>query len=412
MTEKTKLEVRQREVRTRLSELTQIEDLTDENREEMKRLSRESIDNDTKLNALAVSESEKRETLETGEDSESVEFRELMKKAQVSSYIGAALEMRSVSGPEAELNNALKIGADRFPLMLLAPSPEEFRTKTDAESTVRPRRWIDRLFAMTQARALGITFESVGSGVSSHPVTTAGASAAQRGREEAATDSAYTVGVTELKPSRNTAKFTFNIEDAARLPGLEDALVRDLRSALTEGIDRAVFVGDSGANEDTADITGLQTATGVVEKTITQANKVKAPQTLEAFVELVDGKHAESLSDLSVVSTIGANSLWLTTLANSAVSNETVANFLRDAGISWRVRGGIETATTNGKFGAFIGLQRGIAGAGVAAIWESGSLIRDMYSGAAKGQVSLTLHHLWGFGFPRASNFARMKFVS
>ena len=46
------------------------------------------------------------------------------------------------------------------------------------------------------------------------------------------------------------------------------------------------------SNANTADIVGLQTAASVVEKTLTQANKVKADKTLEAFVDLIDGKHA------------------------------------------------------------------------------------------------------------------------
>ena len=132
-------------------------------------------------------------------------------------------------------------------------------------------------------------------------MTTAGASAAQRGRGEAAADAAWTVGLTELKPTRNAVRLVFSVEDAARIPNLESALNRDMRMALTEGIDRAIFLGEAGANENTADIVGLNTATGLTEKTITQANKVKGPETLTAFAELVDGLHAESLGDLRVV---------------------------------------------------------------------------------------------------------------
>ena len=90
----------------------------------------------------------------------------------------------------------------------------------------------------------------------------------------------------------------------------------------------------------------------------------------------------------------------------------TLAAFLREAGLSWSARGEIEAATGNGKFGAFIGRRMGIDGAGVAAVWEAGELIRDPYSGASKGEVALTLSYLWNFGLPRAANFARLKFVT
>ena len=90
----------------------------------------------------------------------------------------------------------------------------------------------------------------------------------------------------------------------------------------------------------------------------------------------------------------------------------TLAAFLRMAGLSWSARGEIDANTANNDFGAFIGRSVGIDGAGVAAVWEAGELIRDPYSGAAKGEVALTLCYLWDFGLPRASNFARVKFVA
>ena len=82
------------------------------------------------------------------------------------------------------------------------------------------------------------------------------------------------------------------------------------------------------------------------------------------------------------------------------------------SGMSWGVRGDIDDATTNGKFGAFVGRGRGIDGAGVAPIWDSAELIRDPYTSAAKGEVVLTLNYFWNFGLPRPSNFARLKFVT
>ena len=238
--------------------------------------------------------------------------------------------------------------------------------------------------------------ESVGPGVASYPVTTAGASAAQRGRAEAAANAAWTVGVTEIKPSRNAVRAVFSQEDALRLPDLEGSLRRDLGMALTEGVDRAIFIGDGGADENRANIVGMTTAAGVVEVEISQANKVKGPETLEAFLGFIDGLHATMASDLRCVATVGAYRLWAGTVANAAAENQTVEAFLRANGLACSVRGEIEDATADGDWGAFVGRGRGIAGAGVAAIWESGMLIRDPYSQAASGEVALTLSHFGG----------------
>ena len=411
MTTKQRLQVEQSEKRQAINDLLAKDELSDEQRTELDTLTKRAQAIETELRAAIVAEGTEPEKPESG-DAEEREFRQLRDRVQVADYIEAALEMRAVDGAALEFNQAVKIGGDRFPLALLAPDEVEHRAKTDIDSTTRPKRWLDRLFHQSMARRLGVSFESVAPGVASFPVTTAGGSGVQRGREEAVAASTWTVGVSELKPSRNAVRVEFTIEDSARLPGLEDALVRDMRMALTESIDDVVFTGDDGANEAGADIVGLTTAASVVEKTLTQAAKVKPADTFKAFLELVDGKHAESVGDLSVVSTIGSNVLWGTTIANSDVENQTIAQFLRASGLSWITRGGIETATTANKFGAFVGRRRGIQGAGVAAVWESASLIRDPYSGASKGQIALTLNYLWNFGLPRPANFARLKFVT
>ena len=345
-------------------------------------------------------------------DAEDRERAELRGRVRLGNYVGAAIEQRSADGAELEYNQALGIAGNRFPLELLAP-PIETRASTDTDTQTTPRRWLDRLFAGTAAERVGITMESVPAGVASFPVTTAGASAAQRGRSEAAADAAWTVGVSELKPTRNATRLVFNVEDAARIPGLESALTRDLRMALTEGVDRAIFLGDSGANENSADIVGLSTAAGLIEKSVTQANKTKGANVLQVFAELIDGIKAMAPGDLNAVLAVGANTLWSHTLANTGASvDTTISEFLRRFGLSWLTRGEIETATDDGDFAAFVGLGRGLEGAGVAAVWEAGELIRDPYSGAAKGEVALTLCYLWNFGLPRASNFARVTFAA
>ena len=403
--------------RGRMAELSREENLNDEMRAELDKIETGTPDLERQFRAAQIAvddeESEQRaagaRARQPEGDAEDRERAELRRKVNLSGYVAAAVEQRSADGAELEFNAAVGIAGNRFPLELLAPV--EHRATTDTDTTSIPRRWLDRLFAGTAAEALGVTMESVPSGAASFPVTTAGPTAAQRGRSEAAADAAWTIGVTELKPTRNATRLVFSIEDAARIPGLESALTRDLRMALVEGVDRAIFLGDDGANENTADITGL-TGASITETTITQANKILGPGTLGAFTDMIDGIYARGLGDLRVVAAIGAWRLWENTIINSGADNMTLAAFLRNAGLSWSSRGEIESATANGDFGAFVGRARGIEGAGVAAVWEAGELIRDPYVKAAGGEVALTLCYLWNFGIPRTANFQRIKFVT
>ena len=185
---------------------------------------------------------------------------------------------------------------------------------------------------------------------------------------------------------------------------------RDLRSALVEGIDATIFKGDATPTAAAADIVGLQTA-AIAEFTLTQANKIKGGQVLAALAAFIDGRHAASPADIRIVTSIGSNVLWLTT-SQSAVENQTIAQFLRDSGITWSTRGGIDTATANGDFGLYVGLGNGIEGAAIAAVWESASMIRDPYSGATKGEVGIVLNTLWDFAIPRTASYKRLKYVS
>ena len=412
--------------RGRMAELALADELGDEQRSELDTIERGTPDLERQLRAAGVAvedeEAEQREAAKKGEgadlmDAEDRERADLRGKVRMSNYIVAAVEQRAAVGPEEEYNAAVGITGNRFPLELLAP-PEaraartEDRETTNVDVATMPRTWLDRLFSETAAMELGITMETVPVGSASYPVTTAGAAAAQRQRTtDAAADAAWTIGVKELKPKRNAVRLLFSIEDAARIPGLESALTRDLRMALVEGVDRAIFIGDAGASGNDADITGLTTAADVDEETLSQANKLLWPATVSAFMDMLDGLHASTPTDLNIIASVGAARLWHSTSANTN-RNESVAQIMNGNGLMFRSRANIDENTANGDFGAFIGRKRGIDGAGVAGVWSAAELIRDPYSGAAKGEVALTLCYLWDFALPRASNFMRLKFVT
>ena len=178
----------------------------------------------------------------TEPSAESREFTEIRERVNVGAYVGAAIEGRGIAGgAELEYNQALGIAGDRFPMQLL-----EDRAAIDGDAASGQRPWVDRVFAESAAARVGVSFQSVPPGTVSVPVTTAGATGAQRARGQAATDAAYTVGVTELKPKRNAVHTIMSVEDNMRLPGLEDAIVRDLRAAVVDAVDKAVFIGDAG----------------------------------------------------------------------------------------------------------------------------------------------------------------------
>lgn len=343
------------------------------------------------------------------EDPEVRELKGIRGKVKLTDYVVAGVESRALDGAASELNASMKLNRGEFPLELLSP---EVRTVSGSDTTVTPQRWLDRLFDTTAASRLGISFESVEPGVASYPVTTGGPSAAQRGEGQDAADGTLAYTVTELKSKRNAVHVSYTVEDRSRIPMLEQVIQRDMRGAMMTGIDRTIFLGDSGATPNAADIVGLTTAAGVTDKTLTQAQKVKADKTLEAFLSLVDGKHADSNSAIRLVVSQGSHGLWYSTIHNSGADNGTVADFLMNAGLTWTVRGDIDSNTANGDWGAFVGLSNGLEGAAVAPVWVAGEMVVDPYSEAKGGKILVTMNYLWNFAIPRASNFARLKYVT
>ena len=396
----------------KLSELRQsINDFDQETgaAEDLDQLTAEYRQAETEYRAAVVVEDVDQGPARNGQDGEAAELRRLRDSAKFGMYIAASAARRGVTGAEAELNAALGIPELGFPLDFLG-LPEQ-RAAIVGDGQENQGTWLDRVFHDSAAMRLGVTFPAVEAGISAYPVTTSGGVSQQRGITEAATARTFAVSVTEAKPTRRALHFVYSLEDAARLPGLADAIQRDMRAAMVEDIDRAIFLGDSGAAGTDADIVGLNTA-AITEMDVTQANKIKGPETLEEFVKLIDGKYAASAADVQIVAAEGANKLWMITLINSAASNETMAEFLRRGGFNWTVRGDIETNSANNDFGAFIGLARGIDGAARAPVWMGANLITDPYSGAEKGEVQLTLSYLWNFVIPRPDNFRRLKFVT
>ena len=300
MTRTQKIQLRQAELRQKLGALLDVpaETRSETHESDTAKITNELRSLEGELAAAILAEPEPT-TIETrnDDDPEARELRTLRARVEFGDYVQAALSMRSVDGAPRELNAALGIAENRFPLEMLVNM--ERRALRDGDANANQGSWLDRLLDGTAAERLGITFSPVAAGVAAFPVVSAGGSPNQRGRTQAEAESTYTVAVTELKPSRAAIHGIYSIEDDARLPGLAGAIVRDMNAAMGEGIDKKIFKGDNGANENGADITGLQTA-AIDETTLTQANKVQHDKVLEAFLAYVDGMHAGSLADVRV----------------------------------------------------------------------------------------------------------------
>ena len=272
------------------------------------------------------------------------------------------------------------------------------------------------MFAGTAADRVGISFRSVSPGVAAYPVTTAGGGPQQRGP----------VGGSRVKVNlhrgrhRDQARTSccsrhlFSIEDNARLPGLADAIQRDMSAAMAETVDRVCFNGDNGANENSADITGLRTA-GVTEATLTQANKVKGDELVKFFLGLRRRPvRRQPLRTFGSCASVGSNQLWGGRVHAATVENQTVAS---SSCAPTALTGPYEVASTPTRPTATLAPTWALAGGSTERAsrlyGRAAELTRDPYSGADKGEVQLTLNYLWSAGVPSDFQLCkRLKYVS
>ena len=389
-------------------------DADEQDHEAIQALTREVRHADEALTAATLLEPETPAPVITETRQYDSKLAELRASVDLEKHVKAALAGTvAQGGPEGEYNAELKIEAGWFPLDLLSRNLEERAART-GDGAASQATWLDYLFAGTAADRVGVSFRPVAPGTHTVPTFSAAPSGVQRARGEAVAKGTFTLAVSEMKPKRSAVYGIYSVEDESRLGGMSDAMVRAMSGGIASAVDLAIFKGDSGATGTDADIAGFQTALAAGrEVTITQANKILAAGTLAGFAGMVDGRYANAMGDLRAVLSVGANTLWGSTVPNAANGNQrTIAAILMENGLTWTTRDGIDTATANGDFGAYIGLAQGIEGAAVASVWNQGRLVRDEFTGKAKGEIELSLDYQWDFAVVRDENFRRLKFVT
>ena len=79
--------------------------------------------------------------------------------------------------------------------------------------------------------------------------------------------------------------------------------------------------------------------TDVDEETLSQSNKLLWPATVSAFMDMLDGLHAATPADLSIISSVGASRVCGTRPARTPTGMKSVAQIMNGNGLMFRSRG-------------------------------------------------------------------------
>ena len=421
MTRLQKLQIRQSELRTEMGTLLDKEDRDDSDRQKLGELTREmrSLEGDLQA-ALVLEDEPKTETRETGvgEDAEQKELDTLLQRASILPYMSEAISGREVQGVEQEVRSGL-LGDDArgglVPFEMLLPPEREERadaatTVADAARTPGSQASVlQRVFTRSIAGRLMVSLPMVEVGQASFPVLSSGTTAAMKAAGAGQDATAATFTGVSLDPVRLSARYVFRYEDVAKLRSYESVLRRDLTATMTDAMDDQIINGDGSAPNVNGFLSELTAPSD--PSAVTTWN-----QYLGSFTGEVDGLNAFELSDLRSVigkATFGYVETLFRTGATDNGPRASACEYVKSRTGGQVVSSRIPAPAASGNSA---NTQLGIIAKtsypgrnAVAPIWRALELIRDPYSGAAKGEVALTALMLWSFKIVRETGWALFK---
>ena len=399
------LEIRSVEIRGKLAELSGIEEtLTDEQRTELKDKTLEL--RDVESQRIAALEVEGLADLKLPEggivDAELRERNSILDRSLLGNAIKAVIDGRPLQGAEAELRSAYGLTGDHeIPHEMFEPNTEKRAvtgapgTKPINESPVQPFIYKDGI-----AGFLGIDMPNAGSGVHSFPVLTTGTPAGMKAKGGTADETAAAFTVASSSPKRVTGSFRVRVEDMAVFPQLETSLRRDIPQSLANAVSDQLLNGDGSSPNINGILERLTDLTPQAQK------NVPSTYVLNITSEL-DGVHGTNIKDLRAL--VGKQTYAAMAggfFDSTAIS---IASYLDLALGGVMMSDRIPVVAANVQSGIVRVELRPFCA--VAAVWGGVSLIRDIYSSAASGEIVVTaLQLISDLHVLRAGSFAEVSF--
>ena len=337
------------------------------------------------LSASAAEDDSARSTVQTT-DAEGRERLELRAKTGIADFLRAAAGGTSVDGAAAEYCQSLGIPASgHLPMALFAPTNQHSHIPTVETRAITSgpavkgmlQPTVPFVFERSAANSLGIMFVTVPMGQVQIPKITTAPPADTLAKDGAAPSTAAAVSLVSQSPVRIAGQLEVRVEDLAVMPSLESALSESLQGSMSNELDEQVFNGGSG------DLNGLFTQAANV-------NAATATETFETgiarFASLVNGRHAYDLSDLRAV--IGSATFGRFAGEFSGNGAVSLFDYLRINLGSIRVSDRVPSKSGNAQKGIVI--LSASAEAPKIHVWDTMQIIRDHFSGAGAGKVTIT----------------------
>ena len=377
MTILQKLQVRQSEIRESINKLLGNDSRSETEQGELEKLTAEAQKLEPEIRAAILVEPDPETTITKTSDPEQRERIELRSKTGLADFLSAAAGGREVSGAAREY--AASVGCsplNRLPLDIFRNGQPETRAVTAGPAVDGPvEPAVPYVFESSAAATLGIQMPQHGPGAVQVPRVTTAPPADTLAKDAAAPSTAAVIALDSQTPKRISGQFEVRAEDLAVFPALEAVLGESIRGALSNELDEEVFNGAA------AGLNGLFTqaanvaVAGAVETYATGVGR---------FAGLVDGEHAYSLDDVRCV--VGPSTFAL--YAGLISGGVPLTDYLESKLGSFRVSSRMPAVASKGQKGV-VTLNGGPSPIRVY-VWNALEIVRDPYSGAGAGKVTLT----------------------
>ena len=366
--------------RSRLAELAGLDELTPELRAELDTLGATHQDTESQLRAAIAADDAATPPGDPVFDSEARERLELRAKTGIGDFLTAAATGAAVTGAAASMRpRAACRVVGHMPMAIFARAVEERAITPGPAVKGELQPTVPFVFERSAAASLGIMMPSVPSGQVQIPKITTAPRPTRWRRTARAPATAAAVTLVNQAPVRIAGSFEVRVEDLAVMPTLEAALSEAMQGSLSNELDEQTFNGAAG------ELNGL----------FVQATNVNAAGAVETyttgiarFAALVDGRHGYDLSDLRAVIGSKTFALYAGVFANTNKGEVSLFDYLSRMLGSIRVSDRVPSVASSA--------QKGIVVLSASAtppkihIWDSLQVVRDPYSGAGAGKVTLT----------------------
>ena len=279
------LELRQSEIRSRLTTLAET-DSTPETETEIGALGTEYRQGEGKLQAMIIS-TDAPELVETRDSRQ-----ELFDRASVGDLVHSLLNGRSgIAGAMSELQSEYGLAANEIHVRQLRQDTEQ-RAVTPGAANVgqSQQEIIGYVFPDSVAAFLGVDVPTVPVGDAVFPVLTSALAVHTPAENAAAAETDGTFAAEVLTPGRLQASFFYSREDRARFNGMDASLRENMSMGLMDGLDKQIIAGTNG----------LLTGTNIANANVNAVTTFDLYQS--QFVGgRVDGRYASDYADLRVV---------------------------------------------------------------------------------------------------------------